>query len=53
MEVKWREFWMCETETGQQVTHLRDKYRMMMMMMMTTTNYSNKQQIAQSINLII
>jgi flagellar basal body P-ring protein FlgI len=39
---------MCETETGQQVDQIRDKY--MMMIMITTTNYSSKQKIAQSIN---
>ena len=36
-----------------QVAQLRDKYMMIMMMMIATTNYSSKQQIAQSINLVI
>jgi hypothetical protein len=53
MEANWREFWMYETEMGQQVAQHRGTYMMMMMMMMTTTNYSSKQQIVQLINLLI
>jgi hypothetical protein len=30
----WRDFWMRETGTGQQVAQLHDRYMMMMMMMM-------------------
>jgi len=30
----WRDFWIRETGTGQQVAQLRDRYMMMMMMMM-------------------
>jgi len=30
----WRDFWIRETGTGQQVTRLHDRYMMMMMMMM-------------------
>jgi hypothetical protein len=33
----WRDFWIRETGTGQQVAELHDRY--MMMMMMTTTNF--------------
>ena len=29
----WRDFWIRETGTGQQVAQLRDRYMMMMMMM--------------------
>jgi hypothetical protein len=50
MKANWGEFWMCETEMGQQVAQLRGTY---MMVMITTTNYSSKQQIVQSINLLI
>jgi len=28
----WRDFWIRETGTGQQVAQLRDRYMMMMMM---------------------
>jgi len=30
----WRDFWIRETGTGQQVAQLHDRYMMMMMMMM-------------------
>jgi len=30
----WRDFWISETGTGQQVAQLHDRYMMMMMMMM-------------------
>lgn len=54
MEVNWREFWMRETEMDHQVAQLHDKYMMIMMMMMiATSNYSSKQQIVQSITLVI
>jgi hypothetical protein len=33
----WRDFRICETETGQQVAQLHDRYMMMMMMMMINT----------------
>jgi hypothetical protein len=33
-EDHWRDFWVCETEAGQQVAQLLDSYMMMMMMMM-------------------
>jgi len=29
----WRDFWLRETGTGEQVAQLRDRYMMMMMMM--------------------
>jgi hypothetical protein len=32
-EDRWRDFWMCETGTGQKVTQLLDSHMMMMMMM--------------------
>ena len=35
----WRDFWLRETGTGQQVARLHDRYMMMMMMMMNTFNY--------------
>jgi len=34
----WRDFWMHETRTGQQVAQLHDRY-MMMMMMLLLLNY--------------
>ena len=34
----WRDFWIRETGTGQQVAQLRDRYMMMMMMMMMMMN---------------
>jgi len=34
----WRDFWIRETETGQQVAQLHEKYTMMMMMMMMMIN---------------
>ena len=33
----WRDFWIRETGTGQQVAQLHDRYMMMMMMMMMMT----------------
>ena len=30
----WRDFWLRETGTGQQVAQLHDRYMMMMMIMM-------------------
>ena len=29
----WKDFWICEIETGQQVAQLHDRYMMMMMIM--------------------
>ena len=34
-----RDFWMCETRTGQQVANLRVSYTMMMMMMMLNIDF--------------
>jgi len=31
----WRDFWISENGTGQQVAELHDRYMMMMMMLMT------------------
>ena len=45
----WRDFWILETGTGQQVVQLHDRYMMMMMMIVAMANwrqfrYSNQQQ---------
>jgi len=37
----WIDFWVRETETGQQVAQPREKYMMMMMMMMMMTMMIN------------
>jgi len=34
----WRDFWIRDTETGQQVAQLHDRYTMMTMMMMSDSN---------------
>jgi hypothetical protein len=38
----WRDFWMCETGTGQQVGQLLDCYIVMMMTMMMMINVVNQ-----------
>jgi len=36
----WRDFWMRETETGQQVAQPHDRYMMMMMMVMILSRHA-------------
>jgi len=60
----WRDFWIRETGTGQQVAKLHERYTIMMMMMMTIhwpvtlrnihvswANYPTTRHIAEELNL--
>jgi len=39
----WKDFWTCETGTGQQVAQLHDRYNMMMMMVLVSLESTKEQ----------